>query len=108
MKTITILLVATVLSGSAWGREKSTSICHLFSAWAMAQLCPHLTLKHTAGTDSPYKIFSDNSRPMRPLQNDALRNVRHLIAVDPKTCHPQCTGTDDDEGTPCQYLNERK
>lgn len=124
MKTFTMLLVATVLSGPAWAKEKCTSECHLFEAWAMAQLCPNLTLIHTPETDADYKEFFDGSRPSRQLQNDALRWqrgwMRHgfvdlgygphepLAPEGSTACHPKCTGTEDDEGTVCQYVKEKE
>jgi hypothetical protein len=114
MKNFTTLLVATVfLSSPAWAREKCTSECHLFDAWAMALLCSNLTLIHTPGTDADYKIFFDGSRPMRQLQADALRRVRRNIAIGKDACHPtniedhDCTGTEDDVGTVCQYVKEK-
>jgi len=51
VKTFTMLLAGTLLSGPAWAKEKCTSECHLFTAWAMARLCPNLTLVHTPETD---------------------------------------------------------
>ena len=112
-------LVVSVCGDPAWSKEKCTSECHLFAAWAMAQLCPNVTLIHTPETDATYKAFFDGSRPMRELQADQLRVLRRAIAVDRKTaCHPtnqmmennkpkECTGTEDDEGTVCQYVKER-
>jgi hypothetical protein len=122
MKTTIALvlgLVASAYSGPGWSKEKCTSECHLFAAWAMAQLCPNITLIHTPETDAVYKATFDGSRPMRELQADQLRILRRAIAVDRKTaCHPtnqitennrskECTGTEDDEGTVCQYVKER-
>jgi hypothetical protein len=118
MKTLTTLLLATVLSGPAWAKEKCTSECHLFTAWAMARLCPNLTLIHTPETDATYREFLDpRSRGMRQLMADALRQVQQDIVIDPKhACHPmgpgetsdvECTGTEDDEGTVCQYVKEK-
>jgi hypothetical protein len=122
MKTFTtLLLLATVLCVPAWAKEKCTSACHLFEAWAMVQLCPNLTLIHTPETDADYKEFVDGSRPMRQLQNDALRWqrewMRHgFVEYGPHVplwpegstaCHPKCTGTEDDVGTVCQYIKEK-
>jgi hypothetical protein len=112
-------LAASAYSGPAWAKAKCTSECHLFAAWAMARLCPNLTLIHTLETDSDYKEFLDHrSRDMRQLMADALQQVRQDIVIDPKhACHPmrpgekddvECTGTGDDEGTVCQYVKERK
>jgi hypothetical protein len=118
MKTSTMLLVATVLTGPAWAKEKCTSECHLFTAWAMARLCSNLTLIHTPKTDADYRKFLDpRSRGMRQLMLDALREVRQDIIIDPEhACHPmrpgetgdlECTGTENDEGTVCQYVKEK-
>lgn len=118
MKTFTMLLLASVLSASAWAKEKCTSECHLFTAWAMARLCPTLTLIHTPQTDADYREFLDpRSRGMRQLMADAVRQVQQDIVIDPKhACHPmrpgeasdvECTGTEDDEGTVCQYVKEK-
>lgn len=119
MKTPTMLLVATVLSGPAWAKEKCTSECHLFTAWAMARLCSNLTLIHTPETDNDYRLFLDHRSPgMQQLMADALRQVQQDIAIDPKrACHPmragetgdvECTGTEDDGGTVCQYVKEKR
>ena len=117
---LVLALAASAYSGPAWTKEKCTSECHLFAAWAMAQLCPNVTLIHTPETDADYKEFFDGSRPMRELQGNALRDLRRAIAVDRKyACHPtntmtegnrpkECTGTEDDVGTVCQYVKERK
>jgi hypothetical protein len=118
--TLVLALAAPAYSGPAWAKEKCTSECYLFAAWAMAQLCPNVTLIHTPQTDKDYKEFFDGSRPMRELQADALRDLRRAIAVDRKNaCHPtntmtednrpkECTGAEDDVGTVCQYVKERK
>jgi hypothetical protein len=114
-----MLLVAPLLIGPASAKEKCTSECHLFTAWAMARLCPNLTLIHTPETDETYRDLLDpRSRGMRQLMADALRQVQQDIVIDPKlACHPmrpgetsdvECTGTEDDEGTVCQYVKERK
>jgi hypothetical protein len=111
-----LLLIA--IGTSAFGREKCTSMCHLFDAWAMSRLCPNLTLIHTPDKDADYRAYLDpQSGGMRQLMNDALRRVRQDLVIDPKAaCHPrrtaekgyvECSGTDDDEGTVCQYVRER-
>jgi hypothetical protein len=46
-KFLLIGLAAVALATPAWAKEKCTSECHLFEAWAMAHLCPNLTLIHT-------------------------------------------------------------
>ena len=123
MKTFTILLVATVLSGPARAKEKCTSECHLFEAWAMAQLCPNLTLIHTPETDADYKEFFDGSQPSRQLQNDALHWQRGWMrhgfvdlgygphrtsrARRQDSMSSEMRGTEDDEGTVCQYVKEK-
>ena len=119
MKTPAAIAITLALTASALAKEKCTSECHLFDAWAMMELCPNVMLIHTPATEMDYKEFFDGSRPMRQLQNDALRRLRLAIAVDRKyACHPknnmtqdghakECTGTDDDEGTVCQYVKER-
>jgi hypothetical protein len=117
--TIALLLALSAYSGPASAKAKCTSECHLFSAWAMARLCPNLTLIHTSETDTDYREFLDpRSRDMRQLMADALRQVQQDIIIDPKhACHPmrpgekddvKCSGTQDDEGTVCQYLKEKK
>jgi hypothetical protein len=55
---------------------------------------------------------------MRQLMADALRLMQQDIVIDPKhACHPmragvkgdvECSGTEDDEGTVCQYVKEKK
>ena len=114
-----LALAASSYSGPALAKAKCTSMCHLFDAWAMARLCPNLSLIHTPDTDSVYRDYLDpRSRGMRQLMADALRQVQQDIVIDPKhACHPvrpgekddiECTGTEDDEGTVCQYVKEKK
>jgi hypothetical protein len=113
-KFLATTAVLAALVCPAWAKEKCTSECHLFTAWAMARLCPNLTLIHTPGTDSDYREFLDpHSRASRQLMADALRQVQQAIVIDPKyACHPmvddnvEC-GTDNDEGTVCQYVKEK-
>jgi hypothetical protein len=116
---LVVALVAPACGVSALAKEKCTSLCHLFDAWAMARLCPNLTLIHNPATDPDYREFLDpRSRGMRQLMADALRRVQQDIVIDPKhACHPvrwpgekdegECSGTEDDEGTVCQYVRER-
>jgi hypothetical protein len=124
MKTSSIIalmlaIAASAYSGPASAKAKCTSECHLFAAWAMARLCPNLTLIHNHETESDYRDFLDpRSRDMRQLMADALRQVQQDIVIDPKhACHPmrpgekddvECSGTEDDEGTVCQYVKEKK
>jgi hypothetical protein len=114
-----LAIAASACSGPASAKAKCTSECHLFDAWAMARLCPNLTLIHNRATESDYREFLDpRSRDMRQLMADALRRVQQDIVIDAKhACHPmrpgekddvECSGTEDDEGTVCQYVKEKK
>jgi hypothetical protein len=116
---IAIVLALSTYSCPTTAKEKCTSECHLFTAWAMARLCPNLALIHNPATDSDYRSFlNPRSRGMRQLMADAMQQVQQDIIIDPKhACHPmrpgekqdvECSGTEDDEGSVCQYVSERR
>lgn len=105
-----VLAVAAAGIAPASAKEKCTSMCHLFDAWAMAQSCPNLTLIHNPTNDRTYREDLDpRSRVNRELMADALKVVKQQIALHPQqACHVDCKGTDDDEGTVCQYVSEKQ
>jgi hypothetical protein len=98
-KTIIILVCALATPASA--KEKCTSMCHFFDAWALTKLCKNLALNEDGVKDD--KVFGD----MRSLKRQALKDMRKVSAA----CHPDCkwdAEAPDIEGTPCQYLKEVK
>jgi TPR repeat protein len=98
-RTLSAATIALALSTPAAAKEKCTSMCHFFDAWALTKVCSNLAFNEAGIRDD--KDYGD----LQSLKRQALRDVRHW----PNACHPSCVSDTDDnkEGTVCQYLKER-
>jgi hypothetical protein len=97
----TIIILVCVLAAPAHAKEKCTSMCHFFNAWAITQVCRNLTFNEDGRRDD--KIFGD----FRVLKRQALAIVKRW----PNACHPSCKwdgDAGDDSDDTCQYLKEVK
>jgi hypothetical protein len=78
-------------------------MCHLFDAYALAQVCPNFTL--TPQYNDDFKRLGE--RAASRFKADAMGGVLTQIARAVNVCAPSCLKLDNNEGTPCQYLKSR-
>ena len=92
-----LIILAGGLVSPAIAKEKCTSMCHFFDAWALAKICPNLALNEDGiKTD---KAFGD----LKTLKSQSLQMIR----LRKDGCNIDCkwnAEAPDVEGTPCQYL----
>jgi hypothetical protein len=100
-------------SGAAHAKE-CTSMCHLFDAYALAQVCPNFTLNEQYRVDvrdlsEPLPGFSltQQQRDIAGFKASAMGGVLNRIANAVNVCSPSCLKPENAEGTACQYLKSR-
>lgn len=102
MKRLAFILMLVFSAGPA-GARGCSSMCHFFDAWALTQLCPNLIFNNDGRSTD--KGFGD----MRSLKQAALKLDMKAISEARDICHPACFKLkgDEQDGTPCQYLQTR-
>jgi hypothetical protein len=99
-RLLAIILVCS-LSTPAHAKEKCTSMCPFFNAWAITQVCRNLTFNDNGRQTD--KDFGD----LRTLKRQALAVVKRW----PNACRPDCkweAEAPDDIDEVCHYLKEVK
>jgi hypothetical protein len=89
------------IAAPALAREKCTSMCHFFNAWAITQVCKNLTFNDAGRQED--KDYGD----FRGLKRRALAIVKKW----PNACHPNCKwdgDAGDDSDDTCMYLQPAK
>lgn len=116
MKTKSMIAAMALLgmSDAAQAKAKCTSMCHLFDAHALAQVCPNLTLNEQYRVDfkdlfEPVPGFSvtQQRRDIADFKAWSMRGVLERIASAVNVCSPSCLKLENAEGTACQYLKSR-
>jgi hypothetical protein len=99
------LLLAGPIGAAHAKRAECTSMCHLFDAYALAQVCPNFTLTEQYSSD--YKDLFAGERATPRFKAEAMSGVLSRIAKAANVCSPSCLKLEITEGTPCQYLKAR-
>ncbi len=86
-------------------RAECTSMCHLFSAYALARVCPNFTL--TPQYDADFKDLFEGSTAVPRFKAEAMNGVLRAIAKAVNVCEPSCLKLEIKDGTACQYLKSR-
>jgi hypothetical protein len=86
-------------------REECTSMCHLFEAYALAQVCPNFTFSQEYWAD--FKDLFAGSRATPRFKAEAMNAVLSRISKAVNVCSPSCLKLEIKEGTACQYLQSR-
>jgi hypothetical protein len=106
MKKLTIIAIAIcALTAPAHAKEKCTSMCHFYEAWAITKLCTNLTLND--GWQREDRDLA-HDKAFRKTHDILKRQVLKETRADPDACNIDCQwrkeAPDGLEGTPCQYL----
>lgn len=107
LHTGVVFFLAASFAGPAPAKEKCTSMCHFYEAWALSKLCPKLVLNADAiredKADSNDNAFSKiHDRLKRQVLGDMKAN-RDACDIDCKW-KAEAPDPEELEGTPCQYL----
>jgi hypothetical protein len=100
---VPLLLVAPDAAQSK--RAECTSMCHLFDAYALAKVCPNLTLTRQYNDD--LKVLFGGEPAVTRFKAEAISGVMARIAKAMNVCVPACLTLDTPDGTACQYLKAR-
>jgi hypothetical protein len=107
-----LALLMTTSGTTVHAKAKCTSMCHLFDAYALAQVCPNLTLNEQYRVDykdlfEPVPGFSpaQQQRDILGFKKAAMQGVLERIAKAVDVC-ASCL-KHENEGTACQYLKSR-
>jgi hypothetical protein len=99
------IILVVALTAPAAAKEKCTSMCHFYEAWALAKLCPKLMLNEDgAAEDKADSSDRKFSRTHAALKRQVLGEMRHATAACNIDCKWDKEVRDELEGTPCQYL----
>jgi hypothetical protein len=98
--TVALLLLALTSPAPADAKEKCTSMCHFFVAWALVRLCPNLYFNQDGVRTS--REFGD----LHEVKKQALKFDLAAKRKGDDVCHPHCMKDSDHlkEGTACQFL----
>lgn len=86
-------------------RAECTSMCHLFDAYALAQVCPNFTL--TPEYNADLKSMFAGERAVPRFKAESMTGVLERIAMAVNVCAPSCLKLEITDGTACQYLKSR-
>jgi len=86
-------------------RAECTSMCHLFDAYALAQVCPNFTLTPEYYADLKSLFAGERATPR--FKADSMTGVSERIAKAVNVCAPSCLKLEIKDGTACQYLKPR-
>jgi hypothetical protein len=102
---VSAISIAQSISIAHAKRAECTSMCHLFDAYALAQVCPNFTLSKQYWID--FKDLFAGERAVPGFKAEALSAVRKRISKAENVCSPSCLKLEIKDGTACQYLKVR-